>query len=32
METYQALGEGFVPMQKLIKLEEKRSKQNRPNR
>jgi len=31
-ETYQALGEGFVPMQKLIKLEEKRSKQNRPNR
>ena len=31
-ETYQALGEGFVPMQKLIKLEEKRSKQNRQNR
>ncbi|MGE4525362.1 MAG: YitT family protein [Sphaerochaeta sp.] len=31
-ETYQALGEGFVPMQNLIKLEEKRSKQNSPNR
>ncbi len=31
-ETYQALGEGFVPMQKLVNLEEKRSKNNRPNR
>ncbi|MEA4859505.1 MAG: YitT family protein, partial [Sphaerochaeta sp.] len=30
-ETYQALGEGFVPMHRLIRLEEKRRKQNRPN-
>lgn len=30
-ETYQALGEGFVPMSRLIKLEKKRSKQNRTN-
>ncbi|MGE4584507.1 MAG: YitT family protein [Sphaerochaeta sp.] len=31
-ETYQALGEGFVPMNKLMGLYEKRSKQNRPER
>lgn len=31
-ETYQALGEGFVPMQRIVKLEEKRRKKNSPNR
>ena len=30
-ETYQALGEGFVPMHRLVRLEEKRRKQHRPN-
>ena len=29
-ETYQALGEGFVPMGRIIKSEKQRSKQNRP--
>ena len=29
-ETYQALGEGFVPMARIIKSEKQRSKQNRP--
>ncbi len=31
-ETFQALGEGFVPMQRILKSEEKRRKQNSPNR
>ncbi len=29
-ETYQALGEGFVPMRRIIKSEKQRSKQHRP--
>ena len=31
-ETFQALGEGFVPMQRILKSEEKRRKQNSPDR
>ncbi len=31
-ETYQAIGEGFVPIGRIIKSEKQRSKQNRPKR
>ncbi len=31
-ETYQALGEGFVPIQKIVKSEEKRRKEDSPDR